>query len=63
MKLTSITEAKLKCPDCGLVTTVEDALHDGDSGFESDGSLGCPRCWYVLKTKVFMKDVKIGKEC
>jgi len=58
----SITDHKLKCPECGLVTAVCDAVHDGEMQrngfeFESDGSLGCPFCFYVKKETVFLKEV------
>ena len=52
-KLMRITDVKLRCPECSLVTTVGDAEPDIDS----DGSLGCPRCLYVLKKKVILKEI------
>ena len=58
-----ILEAKLQCPECGMIVKVEDAVVDGDVHwdgytFDSDGSLGCPKCFWVMKKHSILKDVE-----
>ena len=55
-----ITEAKMKCPECGVVSKVGCCVCDGEQTqtglkFESDGSMGCPRCFYVDNMSVTVK--------
>ena len=49
-----ITDVKMRCPVCLLITIVGDCEPDIDG----DGSLGCPRCLYVEKKKVVMQQNK-----
>ncbi len=46
----SITDVKMKCPQCCLITTAGLAEPDIDG----DGSLGCPRCLSVENKKVVL---------
>ena len=50
--LPRIADVKLKCPECGLITTVGKAEPDIDG----EGSLGCPKCLYVMKKKIVMNE-------
>ena len=52
-KLGSILDVKMKCPECSLVTTV--GLCEPD--IDGEGSLGCPRCLYIMKRKVVMEGI------
>jgi hypothetical protein len=59
MILTSIQDVKLTCPECKLVVRVRDAIVDGTRQrngheFVSDGSMGCPWCFYVEKKNVYL---------
>ena len=56
-ELTSILDVKMKCPECALVSTVGACVPDIDG----DGSLGCPRCRYVLKKEVVVLEVAQSK--
>ncbi len=50
----SITDVKLKCPECNLIVSVGDAEPDIDG----DGSLGCPTC---LPKKIVLKEIEDGQ--
>lgn len=51
--LPRIADVKLKCPECGLITTVGQAEPDIDG----EGSLGCPRCLCATKKKIVMYEL------
>ncbi|KKK92034.1 hypothetical protein LCGC14_2706970 [marine sediment metagenome] len=51
-KLKSILDVKLRCPECALVVKVGAAEPDIDG----DGSLGCPRCFWVMRKLVVLRE-------
>lgn len=52
-----ITDVKMKCPECTLITTVGEGIPDIDG----DGGIGCPRCYYTLKKEIAMVDFEPQK--
>ena len=66
-ELKSILEVKLKCLECHLVVKVKDAIYDGDESrsglkFESDGTMGCPKCFYIRQKCVMLCQPDTKKE-
>jgi len=53
-KTESITDVKMYCPVCLMITKVGDCEPDIDG----DGSLGCPWCLQTMNKKVVMKQYK-----